>query len=55
MGTDKRDRQKANKAAKLEAERAAAAKAKRNATIRNLAILLVVVVIAALLYNPLFG
>ena len=46
MGTEKRDRQKANKAAKLEAERAAEAKAKRNATIRNLAIAVVLLLIA---------
>ena len=51
MGTDKRDRQKANRAAKLEAERIAAAKAKRNQTIRGLVILLVVVVVAFLLFS----
>jgi len=55
MGTDKRDRQKANRAAKLEAERTAAAKAKRIQTIRNLVILLAVVVVAILLYKPVFG
>ena len=35
MGTEKRDRQKANKAAKLEAEQAADAKQRRNQTIRT--------------------
>lgn len=54
MGTEKRDRQKANKAAKLEAERAAAAKAKRNDTIRNLAILLAVVVVLIILSQTVF-
>ncbi|MGN6694201.1 MAG: hypothetical protein ACTHN0_08490 [Aquihabitans sp.] len=48
MGTEKRDRQKANKAAKLEAERAAAAKARRNATIRNL------IIVGALLLIAMF-
>ena len=48
MGTDKRERQKANKAAKLEAEQAAAARARRNRTIRNLVILAVVIVIVVL-------
>jgi len=38
MGTEKRDRQKANRAAKIEAEQAAAARAKRIQTIRNLII-----------------
>lgn len=45
MGTDKRDRQKANKQAKLEAERAAEAKARRNRSIRNFAVLAAVVVL----------
>jgi|JI8StandDraft_1071087.scaffolds.fasta_scaffold860682_2 hypothetical protein len=45
MGTEKRDRQKANRAAKLEAEQAAAAKAKRIQTIRNLIIAGVVLVV----------
>ncbi len=44
MGTEKRDRQKANRAAKLEAEQAAAARAKRIQTIRNLIIAAVVIV-----------
>src|SRR4051812_24075689 len=51
MGTDKRDRQKANKQAKLEAERAAEAKAKRNRSIRNFAILAVAIVIAMVLIS----
>jgi hypothetical protein len=45
MGTEKRDRQKANRAAKLEAEKAAAAKAKRIQTIRNLVIVGVLLII----------
>lgn len=45
MGTDKRDRQKANRQAKLEAERAAEAKARRKRSIRNFVILAVVVVL----------
>ncbi len=44
MGTEKRDRQKANRAAKLEAEQAAAARAKRIETIRNLIIAGVILV-----------
>ncbi|MCU1369184.1 MAG: peptidylprolyl isomerase [Ilumatobacteraceae bacterium] len=55
MGTDKRDRQKANKAAKLEAERAAAAKAKRNATIRTVVIAGVLLVAAMLIFGALAG
>jgi len=51
MGTDKRDRQKANKQAKLEAERAAAAKAKRNRSIRSFAILAVIIVIAMVIIS----
>jgi cyclophilin family peptidyl-prolyl cis-trans isomerase len=51
MGTDKRDRQKANRAAKLEAERIAAAKAKRNQTIRGLVVLVVVVLIVAVIFG----
>ena len=45
MGTEKRDRQKANRAAKIEAEQAAAAKARRNQTIRNLVIVGVLLLI----------
>lgn len=45
MGTEKRDRQKANRAARLEAEQAAAAKAKRIQTIRNLVIVGVLLLI----------
>lgn len=48
MGTDKRERQKANRAAKLEAERTAEAKARRMRTIRNLVILAVVVIVVVL-------
>lgn len=45
MGTEKRDRQKANRHARLEAERAAEAKARRNRSIRNFVVLAVVVVL----------
>ena len=55
MGTEKRDRQKANKAAKLEAERAAAAKAKRIQTIRNLVIAGVLLLIAFLILSKVGG
>ena len=48
MGTDKRDRQKANRAAKIEAEKAAAAKAKRAQNIRGLLVLVAVVLVVAL-------
>ncbi len=51
MGTEKRDRQKANRAAKIEAEQAAAARAKRNRTIRNVVIIAVILVIAMLLMS----
>ena len=44
MGTEKRERQKANREAKLAAEAAAAAKQRRNRTIRNGLILLVLIV-----------
>ena len=54
MGTEKRDRQKANRAAKIEAEQAAAARAKRMETIRNLAILLAVVIIGVILSQTVF-
>ncbi|WP_426570934.1 peptidylprolyl isomerase [Aquihabitans sp. McL0605] len=55
MGTDKRDRQKANKAAKLEAERLAEAKARRNQTIRTVVIAGVLIVAVFLLVNVLTG
>lgn len=48
MGTEKRDRQKANRAAKIEAEREAAAKAKRNQTIRTV-IIAGLIIIAAMI------
>ena len=51
MGTDKRDRQKANRAAKIEAEKAADAKAKRNRTIRNVVVIAVILVIAMFLMS----
>lgn len=51
MGTDKRERKKANRAAKLEAERAAEARQRRLKMIRNGLILTVVIVIALVLLN----
>ena len=51
MGTEKRDRQKANRAAKIEAEQAAAARAKRNRTIRNVVLVAVILVIAMILMS----
>lgn len=49
MGTDKRDRQKANRAAKLAEEQAAAARRRRMVFIRNAVILIVVIVIIGFL------
>lgn len=48
MGTEKRDRQKAQRAARLEAERAAEKRSRRLKTIRNMVILAVLIV--AVLY-----
>jgi len=55
MGTDKRERQKANRAAKLEAERAAERRARRIQTIRNAVIAAVVLVLAMILISLLTG
>jgi peptidyl-prolyl cis-trans isomerase B (cyclophilin B) len=55
MGTDKRERQKSNKAARLEAERAALARAKRRATIRNAVIVAVAVLAVLALTSVLSG
>lgn len=49
MGTEKRERQKANRAARIEAQRAAEARARRNRTIRNVVIVGVVLVALMLL------
>ncbi|MBX3314281.1 MAG: peptidylprolyl isomerase [Actinobacteria bacterium] len=49
MGTEKRERQKANRAAKLAAEEAAEARTKRIRFIRNVAILLVCLVVVLFL------
>ena len=51
MGTDKRERKKANRNAKLEAERAAAARQRRIKMIRNAVILTVVIVVVLVLLN----
>lgn len=53
MGTDKRERQKANRAARLEAEQAAAAKARRRQTIRTVVIAGVLLVLGMLLISAL--
>ena len=51
MGTDKRERKKANRNAKLEAERAAAARQRRIKMVRNAVILTVVIVVVLVLLN----
>ncbi len=51
MGTDKRERKKANRNAKLEAERAAAARRRRIKMVRNAVILTVVIVVVLVLLN----
>lgn len=49
MGTDKRERQKANKAARLAAQQAAEAKKRRIRFIRNVVILVVAIIVVGLL------
>ncbi|MBA3282174.1 MAG: peptidylprolyl isomerase [Acidimicrobiia bacterium] len=49
MGTDKRERQKANKAARLAAQQAAEAKKRRIKFIRNVVILVVAIIVVGLL------
>ena len=55
MGTEKRERQKANRAAKIEQERAAEARRKRNQTIKTLVIMGLVLVIGMFLISQLTG
>ncbi len=55
MGTDKRERQKANRAAKIEAEQAAEAKARRLKTIKNFVVAGVVIVAVMVLITVLSG
>lgn len=55
MGTEKRDRQKANRAARLAAEQAAEARARRNRTIRNAVIAAVAIVAVMVLVSLLSG
>jgi cyclophilin family peptidyl-prolyl cis-trans isomerase len=55
MGTDKRERKKANRAARIAAEQAAAARQRRLRTMRNLAITVVVVVLVMVLISVLSG
>ena len=51
MGTDKRERKKANRAAKVAAEEAAAKRRRRITTIRNLVILVIVVIVLLFLLS----
>lgn len=51
MGTDKRDRQKANKAARLAAQQAAEARQRRLRAVRNVIILVIGIVVVGLLLN----
>ena len=51
MGTDKRERKKANRQAKLEAEQAAEARRRRNRFIRNAIILAIAIVVVGLLMS----
>ncbi|MCB0977926.1 MAG: peptidylprolyl isomerase [Acidimicrobiales bacterium] len=51
MGTEKRERQKANRAAKLAAEEAAAARKKRITFIRNVVILIVFIALVLVLFS----
>lgn len=55
MGTEKRERQKAQRAARLEAERRAAARAQRNRTIRNVVITGVAIIAVIVLWSLLSG
>ena len=55
MGTEKRDRKKANRTAKLEAERAAEARARRIRTIRNAVVAGVAIIAIMLLATALSG
>jgi peptidyl-prolyl cis-trans isomerase B (cyclophilin B) len=55
MGTDKRERKKANRAAKLEAEQAEARRAKRNQTIRSAVIGAIAVMAVLALITVLSG
>ncbi|HEX2577302.1 MAG TPA: peptidylprolyl isomerase [Aquihabitans sp.] len=49
MGTDKRDRQKANKAARLAAQQAAEARARRIKAVRNAVILVIAIIVVGFL------
>lgn len=55
MGSDKRERQKANRAARLAAQQAAEARAKRNRFIRNAIIVAVAIVAVGFLMSALSG
>lgn len=55
MGTDKRERQKANREAKLAAQAAEEAKRKRNRFIRNVVILVAAIIVTGFLLSALSG
>ena len=55
MGTDKRERKKANRAAKLAAEQEAEAKARRNKAIRNVVLFGIGIIVVAVLMSVLSG
>jgi cyclophilin family peptidyl-prolyl cis-trans isomerase len=55
MGTDKRERQKANREAKLAAQAAQEAKQKRNRFLRNVVILVIAIIVTGFLLSALSG
>lgn len=55
MGTDKRERQKANREAKLAAQAAEEAKRKRNRFIRNVVVLVIAIIVTGFLLSALSG
>lgn len=55
MGTDKRERKKANRAAKIEAEQAAARRARQLASAKRAAVIVVVAVVGLVLFSILAG
>jgi cyclophilin family peptidyl-prolyl cis-trans isomerase len=55
MGTDKRERQKANRDAKLAAQAAQEAKQKRNRFVRNVVVLVIAIIVTGFLLSALSG
>lgn len=55
MGTDKRERKKANRAAKIEAEQAAARRARQLASAKRAAVLVAIAVVGLVLFSLLAG